>query len=828
MNTAGKFSLTKGTARSVLFLVLFFSGVSALIYQIVWIRKFGLVFGVHVFSMSTVLTAFMAGLALGALYFGRLVDKKRNPLLLFLILELGIGLFAVFFPFTFRGLTEIYASVSRNIPLGNYSIQLIRFLLAFFFLLIPTTLMGGTMPVIVKIFTDNIGKVGNRVSLLYGTNNLGAVVGGFLAGFVIIQKIGLNQSGYLAAVLNFTNAFLVFLVVRFSQKQEFDAGIEEGTDSISSRTIISPGLLKLVLWVFAIEGFTTLSYELIWSRILIDFSIDKTIYFSSTIVISFIFGLSLGSFLVSGYLDKSRNLLTLLGLIEILIGLLSVFFLLFFVWIAPKLVAQRSMLDSWLQTAGKEYFIFFLILTPPTLLMGITYPLVTKLAADNLTFLGKRMGLLGFLDTIGSVVGSFVAGFIMIPFLGVVKSFIITVCINLVIGLFVFAVHPVLSGRQKIAITGITLLMTVLMIMRIPSGSYTREWWDRTKSNWFDNNYYESILFFDEGAAGTVTVRKYPHGLALNINGHNTAYTTSKDLRVNRQLGYIPYLLHQEPKSALVIGFGMGATACSLVQPDMERVDVAEICSGVIKAAHVFAPWNRNVILHPKVHLYDDDGRSIVFMTNRKYDIITSNAIHPRLSNNIYTMDFYKLCREKLTDDGILCQWMPQNWLTENEYKALVKAFTEAMPYSYLWYVNEYSTLIIGTMQPLKIDVAKLSSKFHSNNIMQRDFVEFGVPNEWYFLAQFWFNDQELKNYINEADCNTDNMPLAEFSKVINIAPVVEVMDTLANHPVSYEQILTNISAVQLDSIKFYAMLERDHIRSIARNVRAFMKHRGY
>ena len=416
----------------------------------------------------------------------------------------------------------------------------------------------------------------------------------------------------------------------------------------------------------------------------------------------------------------------------------------------------------------------------------------------------------------------------MIPFLGVVKSFIITVCINLAIGLLVFIVHPVLLGRQKAAITGITLLIAILMMVRIPSGSYTREWWDKTKRSWFDNNYYESILFFDEGPAGTVTVRKYPHGLALNINGHNTAYSTSKDLRVNRQLGYMPYLLHPEPKSALVIGFGMGATACSLVQPDMERVDVAEICSGVIKAAHIFAPWNRNVILHPKVHLYDDDGRSIVFMTNKKYDIITSNAIHPRLSNNIYTKDFYELCRKKLTENGILCQWMTQNWLTGEEYKALVKAFTEAMPYSYLWYVNEYSTLIIGTMQPLKIDAAQLSRKFHLNDNMQKDFKEFGVPNEWYFLAQFWFNDQELKNYVSKVECNTDNMPLVEFSKVINIAPVSEVMDTLANHSIAYEQILTNVSSEQLDSIKFYAAIERDHIRSIARNVKAFMKHRGY
>jgi spermidine synthase len=147
----------------------------------------------------------------------------------------------------------------------------------------------------------------------------------------------------------------------------------------------------------------------------------------------------------------------------------------------------------------------------------------------------------------------------------------------------------------------------------------------------------------------------------------------------------------------------MGATACSLVQPDMDRVDVAEICSGVIKAAHVFAPWNRNVILNPKVHLYDDDGRSIVFMTKSKYDIITSNAIHPRLSNNIYTKDFYTLFREKLTENGIIVPVDASNWLTEDEYKALVRAFTEDYAIFLPRYVNEYSTLIIGTMQPLTI-----------------------------------------------------------------------------------------------------------------------------
>jgi spermidine synthase len=288
------------------------------------------------------------------------------------------------------------------------------------------------------------------------------------------------------------------------------------------------------------------------------------------------------------------------------------------------------------------------------------------------------MGYLGFLDTAGSVIGSFAAGFIMIPFLGVVKSFVVIVIINLILGSAIFVFHPALRIKTKSALLTAFYVLACFFFWIMPRSPNTRSWWDKSSvMPWFDANRYTGIRFFDEGAAGTVTVRDYPDGLALNINGHNTAYATKKDLKVNRQLGYMPYLLHPSPKTALVIGYGMGATVCSLNQPDMQRVDVAEICGGVIRASDIFNSWNRDAIHQPKVRLFNDDGRSVVFMADEKYDIITSNAIHPRLSNNIYTRDFYKLCYKKLKDDGILCQWTPENWLSENEYKSLVKAFIQ-------------------------------------------------------------------------------------------------------------------------------------------------------
>jgi spermidine synthase len=825
----------QGISRSILYLVLFCSGLSALVYQIVWIRKFGLVFGVHVFSMTTVLTAFMAGLALGSLYFGRLVDRRSNPLRLFLFLELGIGVFAALFPLTFNVLSDLYGNIAVKLTLHQYLLQLVRFALAFIYLLIPTTLMGGTMPVIIRIFVDNLGEVGGKVSRLYAMNNLGAVVGGFLAGFITIRAIGLYPSAYLAAAINAINVFLVFLIARRNKPGRIIGRVSENKKSSGSVSgtgnILSPGILKLVLWVFAIEGFTTLAYEILWARILVDFSLDKTTYFASVIVISFVFGLSLGSFMISRVIDRHRNLLSLLGFIEIFIGLLSIFLLLVFTWMAPKIAMTRSMFGEWIIEAGREYLFFFALLLPPVVLMGFTYPLVSKLINDNMERLGRQMGFLGFLDTIGSVIGSFVAGFIMIPFIGVVKSFVFIVIINLLLGLLVLYHHPSIKRGLKAVFITSTLVVASFLFSIMPRSPYTRTWWDKQQNKpWFDANRYNGLLFFDEGAAGTVTVRDYPEGLALNINGHNTAYATKKDLKVNRQLGYMPYLLHSHPKTALVIGFGMGATACSLNQPDMERVDVAEICNGVIKAAYIFNDWNRDVLHQPKVTLFDDDGRSVVNNAPEKYDIITSNAIHPRLSNNIYTRDFYELCYNKLTDDGILCQWLPENWMSEEEYKSLVKAFTDAFPHSTMWYVNEYSTLLIGMKKPVKIDVSSLVNKFGSNEWLRRDFAEFGLFSPYEFIGQFWMTEKDLAKYVENCDVNTDNKPLVEFSRVINLAPVPGVMEFLINHEIRYDEVLINLGREmeadkELQMIEKYAFGEKQRMQSILNVTRAYMKH---
>jgi spermidine synthase len=681
---------------------------------------------------------------------------------------------------------------------------MIRFLLAFIFLLIPTTLMGGTLPVIMKFFVRRMGELGTRVSHLYSINNLGAVAGGIAAGFFLIKNYGLMVSLYTGAGLNLLNALIAFLVSRpylgkygTIEEEYIQTGMitrQTGNDKVVY--ILPAPIIRLVLWVFAIEGFTTLAYEVIWARIFIEFSFDKTIYFSSTIVVSFIFGLSLGSFIISKWIDRMKNLLSLLGFIETGIGFISVILLLVFSRIAPIISDKRSMLESWIHLAGREYTLFFIILSIPTTLMGFTYPIVSKLYNDNIKSIGNRMGLIGFMDTAGSILGSFVAGFILIPFLGVLNSFLITVIINIGIGLIILMTNPVFQARVKWLYAGAIIIASGLLYTLIPEGQYYT-WWDQLeyKSTFF-GQHYDRIIFYEEGVAANVSIRHYPYSndfLGLNIDGHNTAYTTAKDRRVNGLLGYLPYLLHPDPHNALVVGFGMGVTAHSLILPEIAEIDVAEIIPGVIRAAPYFAEWNHNVLENPKVKVYLEDGRSLIYMTEKKYDIITTNSIHPRLSNNIYTKDFYRICYNKLAEDGLCCQWIPQNWLTHEEYISLIKAFTEVFPFSQMWYINEYSTILMGSGKEINMDYSAIARKFERNKMLRMELTGVGIPTPEALLAQYIFGGDELEVLCQGFPVNTDNNPLVEFSRVINIAPDTVIMQKIIDSQPEFDKLVVNI-----------------------------------
>lgn len=766
------------TITALLLLTIFVTGFCALTYQVVWLRSIYLVFGVHAYSTSAVLTAFMAGLAIGSYSFGMLSDRVKNPMVIYFFIEAGLFVYAITFQSLFDLTRELYVNFFSG-PGTDFSQKFIKFAESFLLLIVPTTLMGGTIPVVTKILVNNLQKLGRELSLIYALNNFGAALGGFTAGFFLIRLLGMKETLYLAASLNLMNAVIIFML----RKRGNDNHVKSVSKSYENETDKRwpAGYVRLILFIFALEGFTTLAYEVLWTRIFIEFSYDKTVYIYSVIVVGFIFGLSLGSIIIRRWINKFRDLPAVLGYIQLGIAAISFFLLIFFVYLSPLLVQDRGTGSNWLAVSGKEYLIMFLIITLPVTLMGATFPIVGKITSGNLKELGSKIGVIGFLDTVGSIFGSFVAGFIMIPVFGIYQAFIITVLLNIILGILLFYFHPFPGNKRKIALTA-TVILAIAIIF---SPGYSEYFKQRVR-------YYpgEEVISYAEGVSATVSVHKLPSGhKALAINGAKTAFSTSSDLKVHTMLAYAPYFLTKDEGSAFIIGFGMGVTASCLAQTDIPVIDVAELSPEVVNTSSVhFNYLNQDVINNPKVNIFYEDGRSFLLRQHKKYGLITSNAVHARLGANLYTREFYEICLDKLSEDGYMCQWLPTNWLSDQEFKSLVKSFTEVFPNSGLWYVTRGHLLLMGSRMKRDIDPGELKRKFKKPAVL-RNFYEVDITSPAHFLGYFIAGSRALNQLTMGTDINTDNFPRVEFSMITDLSPNYKILEEISELDYNFPQI---------------------------------------
>jgi spermidine synthase len=787
-----------GKSYPLLLSISLLSGISALIYQITWIRQFTLFFGIQLLSVSTVLAAFMAGLAIGNWIFGRFSDLKINPILLLIIMQSGIAVFALLFQPGIKTVEELYSYLIRNLHITGDQMALIKFLLSFLFLLIPTILMGGVIPVLSKFMVRNLVRIGNRISWIYALNNLGAAAGCLLAGFFLIRLAGIQITIYTACCANLISAAFAGLLLisgiqilhenNHGNSHEKDQVITSYTES-ERQKIYPRRIVRLVLWIFAIEGFTTLAYEVLWSRLIVEYVSEKNTYYYTVIVFSFIAGLSAGSYLIRKKADLIRDKVRFIGIIETIIGFSSLLFFIIFVTISPSLKVQPEIGLSWLEIAGRQYLLIFLLLIIPPSLMGMTFPLVSKIYTDHLEYVGSRIGFLGFLDTAGSILGSFMTGFFLIRFMGIYYSFLVVVLLNLFPGLLL-ASYKEQNDKLRIGISVIsTAIFFLVILLCFPHEKYIH----------LRFKYYpgEKILAYQEGASATVSVNQVTSGhLALVVNGSKTAYSSTEDLKVHTLLAYLPFVFTEKPEKAMVIGFGMGVTTNCLSRISGLRTDVAEISREVMNLSEVYFGFlNNHCARADNVNILIDDGRSYLFRSEGNYDIITTNSVHPRLSPNLYTLDFYELCAGKMSEDGIICQWMPTNWITKEEFASLVKAFIEIFPFNSLWYLSRSHLLLIGSKKSLDYDFMNLTSKF-SDPLISQFLIDCEIYNSAQLAGMLAATENELNNMFKETLPDRDNFPVAEYSREVNLAPNLEVLGQIIQIPFTPGKIWRNFGEV--------------------------------
>jgi spermidine synthase len=626
--------------------------------------------------------------------------------------------------------------------------------------------MGGTLPVLVKFFVKKRERLGWNVGQLYAVNTFGAVVGTLSAGFFLILILGVRESAYIAGVVNLLIAGIVLAL-------DWGLGIHRVADSDPKKRkkdpaetredVFSSKEARLALWAVGLSGFCALALEVFWTRALV-FFLDNSTHAFTTILTAFLLGIAIGSFVIARFVDTRRKLLAGLGLIEVLVGVFAIVAIPILGNLTPVLEslagASRDSMLYWKWT-GMRFTTSLTVMLAPTVLMGMTFPLVSKIYTRDVGMVGTALGNVYSANTIGGVFGSVIAGFVLIPFLGVQNGIILIAAVSVMVGGILILSDPLMIFRQRIAaVAGSGLLFISLGTFFLTTGAITL-------TSYTEKRESAEVLFYEEGIGATVKVFEDRSGdRVLSIDGFPVAGTSLVFDDTQKALGHLPLLLsNASSPSVNIIGFGAGGTSWAVMQYDVREVDCVELVPAVPDAAGWFPEINHGVLNEPRFNLILGDGRNHARVTDKTYDVISVDATSPKMAGNgsLYALEFYELLKDRLSEDGLVVQWLPLHLLSDEEIRMTAKTFQTVFPHTTLWLTpfRQYS-ILVGTQEELELDFASLSAKMGIPKI-QRELAQLGVTDPIDLLSWFAMGEEALAGYVGDARINTDNHPYLEF-----------------------------------------------------------------
>jgi spermidine synthase len=680
--------------------VFFTSGLAGLIYQVVWSRLLTLVVGVSIFAITAVICTFMAGLALGSWAVGRFGGRWRDPLLAYGAIEGVIGIYAVLTPWIFDLAQPLYIWAFQVFE--SAGLNVFRVILSAAILLVPTTLMGATLPLLSRAVAARDDQPARGVGILYAMNTFGGVGGCLLAGFVLLHLVGVRGSLFIAAGLNLAIAAVVIAVQRSSRRApappaepEAEAGVGDAAG-------------RFVLTLFFFTGFAALGYELLWTRALLVYLKASTYAFSLMLAV-YLFGVAAGSIATAGIAGRSQR--PLLGFAACQLGIVVTVLAGMLAFPDLESLGYALIGSDQIESFGRAIALMFaqasLVLLLPTLFMGAAFPFGVAAYHRSSRGVGRTVGSLYAVNTAGNIAGSVVIGFAAISMIGVRHSMLAMLAINLAAAAAVFSWRTRAASRRLLWAGGTAAVVLILHL------------------SISDQLFYQSlvrrpgakIVFYREGASDTVAVVeriKQKDRTLIYSDGRGAAGTLT--LAWNLYFGHLPMLFHPDPREVLHICYGSGNSVLALTRHNPDRVDVVELSPHVREASPYF--WtNEDVLQNPRVNLIVEDGRNYVLGTDRSYDVVSLEPPNVYTAGvvNLYTQEFYELVRHRLKPGGIMVQWLPTIQLSKVDRGRLIRAFAEAFPHVTLWQqLNTTSLLLVGTLEPLAIDVGELARRLES------------------------------------------------------------------------------------------------------------------
>jgi len=799
----------------LILLLFFFSGVTALIYEVVWSDYLTLLFGSTVQAQTVVLAVFMGGLALGNKLFGRIADRTRRPLVIYGSLELAIGVYAFFFSFLYRLANDIFIPIGA--PLLNHAgwLLFLNGVLSALLLLGPTILMGGTLPVLAGWLQKNTPDAGRRTARFYSVNTLGAVCGAWLAGFLLVEWLGLRVTTETAAVVNLLVGFIAIAIGRNQLKvgtsrRDVRAGAERaeqvsnatgepeilqqsaerpledaGADGSAGRPYQGADSSKIFRWscvLVALTGAVSMGLEILASRCLC-LVFGASLQSFAVVLISFILGIGIGSAVIAAPRRRrwSRETTTILLLLAAaaLIGLL--------VFHIEKLAtiylyAQGGFSRTLMGYRYHEIMITLIsigVLGLPAAGLGSVLPLWMRAVPETSRLLGDHVGRLVTWNTVGAVVGVLLTGFMLMPTIGLRGAFA-----TLGFILAGVAMIAALATSRKAAFGAAVVTGAFLALASAEGGKDWRSVFssgifrlsdldpslpDSSPSLFFkEHSKFVHLVFYEDGADATVSVEREAtatatNELVLRIDGKPDA-SAFGDRPTQISLAQLPLMVRPESRDVFCFGMGSGITAGSVLGYPIEHLTVAENCPAVLRAVRLFDPWNHGVATNSRVRIYREDARTVLKLNPQHYDVIISEPSNPWMAGigRVFSREFYQLAASRLKPGGIMTQWFHLYEMDDNTLDLVLRTFGSVFPDMEIWDLGDNDIILLGSERPWPADPKTYQYAFTLKQ-PRADLESIGLMTPEEVLARQFASQQTAFAVGGIGPLESDNFPILEY-----------------------------------------------------------------
>jgi spermidine synthase len=740
----------------------FFSGATALVYEVVWSKLLSQMFGSTIYAQTVVLAAFMGGLALGNWIVGRWSDRLRHPVRVYGCLEIAIGVYALLFLTLDRAADQIFVGIGTHIVEQSGLLLALKGVLSVGLLLGPTMLMGGTLPLLAAWLQKSYSDPGRRSARFYSVNSLGAVLGAALAGFWLVQEFGIVATLRITAVVNLVIGTIAVLLggqkISDSQFEISDPANQVKISNLKSQTsepqeaqseisnlkseISNPGWAGLIV---ALTGGISMGLEVLSSRSLA-LIFGSSLQSFAVVLIAFILGIGLGSAWIASP-TRRRISSERIVVVVVCIAAAWVALLVFNIegWVDAYRIARTGLARTPVGYVFHELLtvvIALVILGMPAALIGAVLPLMMRVVSQEGALLGAKVGALLTWNTLGAVCGTLVTGFILMPSVGLRSAFGVLALVLGIVGLVLAA-----KRRWNLGMTGalvVSLFTGSLFLFggegwrQVMSSGVFRIWETKYEPRFMSirKNHFK-ILFYEDGPDATVSVEQVdgvigPSMLGLRTNGKPEA-GTQLDLSTQLLVSHLPMLAKPGAKDVFVLGLASGMTAAVPLAYPIERLDVAENCEPVIKASKFFDDWNHHVLSDPRTHLWREDARTVLKLRPQLYDVIVTEPSNPWFvgTGSVFSREYYQLTASRLKPGGVMAQWF-QIYETQDDIVELVlRTFCSVFPYVELWDAGAGDIVMLGSLQPWPTGPEVFSQGFNIKRVRtDMEMIDIHTPQE--------------------------------------------------------------------------------------------------